>query len=233
MGSPRAHQLKIGSICTQDCLSRQSEGYSSEEDSFCLKLQVQSAQAETSFIALQHLVTNLECKLTPHKKKTKFLRARIDTCANINLMPISVYQLLYKDPDCQKLAPSNKSKVKTYSTEKIQMVGSCDLFVLHPDTKCLMEVTFQVTSHEGSVIVSCATSFELGLLQPHRDLDVVPDSGSLICSKADPPVKQKYKKSAPISKLSNNGHSREVQPPLVSRVQETEVIQCIKPKSSR
>ena len=91
LGSPRAHQLKIGPICTHDSLSSQSEDYSSEEDSFCLKLQVQSTQTETSYIAPQHLVTNLEYKLKPHKKRTKFLRARIDTCANVNLMPISVY----------------------------------------------------------------------------------------------------------------------------------------------
>ena len=88
-----------------------------------------------------------------------------------------------------------------------------------------MEVTFQVTSHEGSFIVSCATSFKLGLIQPHRYLDIVPDSGSLIYSKADPSVKQKYKKSVPVSKLSDSVHSREVQSSPVSRVQETEVIQ--------
>ena len=87
-------------------------GYSGEEDSFCLQLQVQSTQAEPSYIAPQQPVTNLEYKLTPHKKRTKFLRARKDTCANVNLMPISVYQLLYTYPDCQKLAPSNRSKLK-------------------------------------------------------------------------------------------------------------------------
>ena len=160
------------------------------------------------------------------------MRARIDTCANVDLMPISVYQLSYKDPDCQKLAPSNRSKVKTYSTENIWIVGFCDLFVLHLRTKCLMEVPFQVTSHEGSVIVSCATSFELGLIQPHRDLDVIPESGSLIYSKADTLVEQKYKKSAPVSKLSDSVHSREVQFPPVSRVQKNKSYSVCEPRSS-
>ena len=161
-----------------------------------------------------------------HKKRTKFLRARIDTFANVNLMPISVNTLLYKDDDCQKLAPSNKSKVKTYCTEKIQIVGSCNLFVLHPDTKCLQEVTFQLTNHEGSAIISCATSLELGLIQPHSDLDVVPEKGSLIHSKADLPVKQKNKKGAPINKLSDS----QMQSHTVSRVEEKEVVQCINKK---
>ena len=99
--------------------------------------------------------------------------------------------------------------------------------MLHPDTKCLQEVTFQVTSHEGSLIISCATSLELGLIQPHRDLNVVPDNGSLIYSKADLLVKQKYKKSAAVYKLSNSVNSSEMQPPPESRVQETEVIQYV------
>ena len=229
-GSPKAHQFKIGSVHTQDPLFSQSEDNSSEEDSFCSQIQVQSTQAKTNYIAPQHLVTNLEYKLKPHKKRTKFLRGRIDTCANVNLMPISVNKLLCKDHDCQKLATSNKNKGETYCTEKIQIVGSCSLFVLHLDTKCLQEVTFQVTSHEGSVIISCATSLELCFIQLHRGLDVVPEKGSLIYSKADLPVKQKNKKSAPVNKLSDSLNSGKMQSHTVSRVQETEVIQCMNKK---
>ena len=90
-------------------------------------------------------------------------------------MPISVYKLIYKDEDCTKLAPSNRLSVKTHTTEKIKIVGSCKLFIVHPDTKCLQEITFHVVSHEGSVIISCATSIDLNLTQPHRYLDVVPE----------------------------------------------------------
>ena len=114
--------------------------------------------------------------MKPHKRRTKFLRARIDTCANVNLMPISVYQLLYKDPDCVKIAPSSKSGVSTYTTEKIPVLGSCNLFVLHTDTRHLKEVTFQGVNHEGSAIVSCATSLDFRLAQPHSELNAsVPD----------------------------------------------------------
>ena len=57
----------------------QSENYF-REDSFCLQMKVhpQGDEAETKFTAPKHLVTNLEIKLKPHKKKIKFLRARID-----------------------------------------------------------------------------------------------------------------------------------------------------------
>ena len=69
------------------------------------------------------------------------------------------------------------------------------MFVVHPDTKLLQEVTFQVTHYEGSVIVSCATSIELGLIHPHTNLDGVPEEGSLIYSIADIPKKQRNKNS--------------------------------------
>ena len=131
-------------------------------------MQGKSAQAKTKMQNPQHLVTNIEYKLKPHRRRTSFLKAKIDTCSNVNLMPISVHKLIYKDEDGTKLASSNKVAVKTYTTEKIKIVGSCKLFVLQPDTKHLQEVTLQVTSHEGSVIISCATSPKLGLIQPHR-----------------------------------------------------------------
>ena len=106
---------------------------------------------------------------------------------------------MYKDLDCSKLEPNNKVAVKTYTTEKIKIFGSCKMFVVHPDTKLLHEVTFQVTNHEGSVVVSCATSLELGLIHPHRNLDELPEEGSLICSKADMP-KQKRNKNTQAKK---------------------------------
>ena len=188
--SPKAHQLKVGPINNRSSYN-QSADYSSE-DSFCLqmKVQPQSDEAETKFTAPQHLATNLEIKLKPHKKKTKFLRARIDTCANVNVIPISMYKLLYKDPDCVKMAPSSKNGISTYTTEKILVLGSCDLFVMHPDTRSLKKVTFQVVNHEGSVIISCATSLDLTLIQPHSELYTrVPDARRLIFSSADDPNK--------------------------------------------
>ena len=126
---PKAHQLMVG---TASALGDQSDAsYSSSEDSFCLQMQVKSAEESTKKNKPQHLATNIEYRLKPHRRRTKFLRAKIDTCSNVNLIPISVYKLIYKDQDCTKLEPSNKAAVKTYTTEKIKNVGSCKMFVLH------------------------------------------------------------------------------------------------------
>ena len=188
----KAHQLMVA---TAFAIGDQLDAsYSSSEDSFCLQMQAKYAKGNTKINKPQHLVTNIEYKLKPHRRRTKFLRAKIDTCSDVNLIPISVYKLIYKDQDCTKLEPNNKAAVKTYTTEKIKIVGSCKMFVVYPDTKVLQEVTFQVTSHEGSVIVSCVTSIELGLIHPHRNLDEVPEEGSLIYSRAGMPKKKKNKK---------------------------------------
>ena len=46
-------------------------------------------------------------------------------------MPYSVYQLLFKDPDCTKLALSDL-QLGTYTDNKGQLIGACELYVIHP-----------------------------------------------------------------------------------------------------
>ena len=163
---PKAHPLQVGPVYLQDSICGQSEDLSSSEDSFYLQVKLQPTQAETP--APQHLITKLAYKLQPHMK-TKYLRVRLDTCADVNIMPNSFYKLGFKDTDCKKLAPSNKLEIGTYPTDKIKVTGSCKLFAVHPDTQCLKELTFHVTSHEGSVVISCVTTPELSLIQLHNN----------------------------------------------------------------
>ena len=89
---PKAHQLMVGRASAVGGQSHAS--YSSSKDSFCLQMQVKSAKENTKMNKLQHLVTNIEYELKPQRRQTKFLRAKIDTCSNVNLMPISVYKLI-------------------------------------------------------------------------------------------------------------------------------------------
>ena len=133
------------------------------DESFCLQVKVQNMQADTKFLRPHHLTTNLEYRLKPHHKKNKFLRAISETCGDANIMSVSGYKLVFQDPDCTKLAPSSKLAIGTYTTDKTKVVGSCILYAVHPDTQCLQEVAFHVTSHEGSVVLSCATTLALSL----------------------------------------------------------------------
>ena len=62
-------------------------------------------------------------------------------------MPCSVYQLLFKDPDCTKLAPSDL-QLGTYTDNKVKLIRACELYVIHPSTKTIELVTFFVTHNE-------------------------------------------------------------------------------------
>ena len=189
-------------------------------------MKVKHKQAEDNCSDVQHLVTNLEYKLKPHRMRTKFLRARIDTCSIVNVMPVSVYHVMYKDPDCTKLATKKKNGIYTYITEKIQVIVSCELFVIHPNAMCLQAVTFQIVNTEGRVIVSCSTSISLNLIQIHSALNAsVPDSGQLIYSYADDPEKYKYKKLKSSVHICDNASAREVQPPKKPKAVKTDVAQ--------
>ena len=149
-------------------------------------MKVQAIQANDKYLAPKHLFTNLEFKVNPHKNKTKFLQARIDTCTDGNIMPVSIYNYLFKDPDCAMIAPSDL-QLGTYNNNKVKIIGSCNLYIMHSDTRCLEEIPFFVASNEGSIINSCATSLELGLIKPHEKLNHPAQEGNrnVIYSSAD------------------------------------------------
>ena len=162
---PKAHQLKAGALYVQDhSISGQSED-SSSDGSFCLQLKIQHIQADVKHIptpAWKHItIVNL------------YLRARLDTCADVNIMPASVYRLMFKDPIMKKLAQS-KSEIGMYATDTVKMVGSCRLFLVHPDSKKLVDVTFIVAINDGSVLLSCKATLALELIQPRSRLDYLP-----------------------------------------------------------
>ena len=56
-------------------------------------------------------------------------------------MPVSVYNLVFNDPELKKLAPSDL-EIGTYTTNTVKIVGSCLFYLVHPDTKNLQKVMF-------------------------------------------------------------------------------------------
>ena len=109
-------------------------------------------------------------------------------------MPASIYKILYNDPECIKLQPSKKKGIQTYTKQKIPVIGSCELFVLHQNDQCFHKVKFKVVNIEGSVIISCTTNINLNLIQVPNQLDTkIPDYAGLIYSSVDAPVKHQYK----------------------------------------
>ena len=152
-------------------------------------MKVQAKQANDKYPTPQHLFTNLEFKVKPCKNKTKFLQARIDTCTDVNIMPVSIYKYLFKDPDCAKIAPSDL-QLGTYTNKKVKILGSCNLYIIHPKTRLLQKQHF-LASTEGSMFISYATSLALGLIKPHVSLDNSLPGGNVISSSADQPRNDK------------------------------------------
>ena len=175
------HQLQAGTVYAIDsAICGHSEDYLSSEDSFCLQVKVKYTQANLQRIPRPtHHITNLAYRLKPHHTRNLYLRARLDTYVDVNIMPASVYGLVLQDPSMKKLAPSSL-EIGTYTTDTVKTVGSCMFYLVHLDTKKLMDVT-----------LLCKTTSMLGLIQPRTRLDYFPPRASLITSSADHPKKTK------------------------------------------
>ena len=95
-----------------------------------------------------------------------------------------MYRLEFKDLEIKKLAPSSL-EIGTFTNDTVEIVGSCMFYLVHPETKKLMDVTFFVAVNDGSVLLSCKTALMLGLIQPRTTLDYLPPRASLITNSAD------------------------------------------------
>ena len=102
---PKAHTLQVGAVYACDrSICSHPEGLSSSDDSFCLQVKIQHSQADCNKIPTpSHLITNLTYRLKPHHTRNQYLRGRLDTCADVNDMPASVYKLVFNDSDLKSL----------------------------------------------------------------------------------------------------------------------------------
>ena len=204
-----------------------SSDVGSGEDSFCLQVKVRKQTKGTQKLPnATRLITNIAYRFKKHHTRNQYLRARIDTGAGVNLMPISVYRLIYKDQDLKKLTPCNL-KIGTYKTDTIRITGTIIIYLIHLDSKKPTKTTFHVASNEGSVLLSCNTSLTLGLIQSRPRLDYLPPRASLITSSKDHPRKTKtqvqVQKHEVITKTNDQHHNIQgniSQPPTLITNQE-------------
>ena len=136
-----------------------------------------------------YLMANLVYHFQMHHRKNQYLHARLDTCTDVNLIPVAVYQLMFKDPSLKKLTPSTM-EIETYMNDVVKIIGLCQFYLLHPGSKELIKVIFFVTKENGSVILTMA----LGLIKPQARLDYLPPRASLLTSTCDHPSRTKPQK---------------------------------------
>ena len=126
----------------------------------------------------------MKVKLKPHHTHAVYMHAYIDMGADVNLMPRDMYIKLYNDANLKHLQPSD-IKLGVWGDDQIALLGKCNIYLVHPDTKKSIEVTFYVTDKSGSTLLSCATSLMLDLIKLHPRLGVPPPRAKIITSKAD------------------------------------------------
>ena len=117
-----------------------------------------------------------------------YLWARLETCTGINIMQASVYCLVFKDLKMKKLAPC-KLQIGTYTEDTVKTIWLCTFYIIHPDSEKLVQVTFYVATNDGSILLSCKTTFAPHLIHPRSRLDSLPPGASLITSTMDHPKK--------------------------------------------
>ena len=183
---PKAQQLRAGVLYTlQDAGSSTDD--SDPEDHFCLQMKVHRTRISSLEVPkLVYLMANLAYHLKEHHTRNQYLRARLDTCTDVNLMPRAVYCLMFQDPQLKKLTPS-KMEIETYTSEVLKIIGMCHFYLVHPESKHLLKVTFFIAKENGSVLLSCRTTMELGLIKPHARLDYLPPKARLLTSTCDQP----------------------------------------------
>ena len=151
-----------------------------------MKAEINLSQAKSKMPKKTHLIANIPYRIKQHQSHHKYLRVRLDTCADVNIMPRSVYQMMFNDPEVKQLAPNDIS-LGVYTDHKVHILGKCNFYMLHPDTKKPHAVMFYVASNEGSVLLSCTTLLTLDLIQTRPWLDYLPPRAKLITSAADHP----------------------------------------------
>ena len=100
---PKVHQLQAGAVYVKESASYDHSGEeSTTEDSFCLQVKIKCKQDKEQKVPRPtHLIINLAYRLKPHHTRNLYLRARLDTCTDVNLMPASMYQLVFNDAKMQ------------------------------------------------------------------------------------------------------------------------------------
>ena len=113
---------------------------------------IHNQRVNTSY-AQKHLYTNILYPLKQYHKHNKYLCIQLDMCANVNLMPESVYKLVFNDPQTTKLA-KNDIDLTVYTRHSVDLIGKCSFYMLSKATKQPIKVEFYVAKEECSVLLS-------------------------------------------------------------------------------
>ena len=84
--------------------------------------------------------------------------------------------------------------IEMYTNDVVRIIGMCHFYLVHPESKQLMKVMFFVAKENGSILLSCRTTMDLGLIKLHARLNYLPPMASLLTTTYDQPSKTKTHK---------------------------------------
>ena len=102
-----------------------------------------------------------DLQLATQSSKLSYIKARLDTTADMSMMSKSVYQQLFDDPQCQKLQPVTTNTVM-HDQSKAEILRSDTIPILKDNKK--HGITFQVVPYEASTLLSCEQVTKHGLV---------------------------------------------------------------------
>ena len=140
------------------------------------------------------LYANIPYWIKPYHKHNKYLCVQLDTCTDVNLMPKSVYKLVFNDLQTAKLA-KNDIDPTVYTRHSVDLIGNCTFYMLSKGTKQPIKVEFYIANEEGSVLLSWETVFHLQLLYVKSRLEYLTPRAMLISSAANHPKREIHAQS--------------------------------------
>ena len=74
------------------------------------------------------LMAELAHTTKAHTYHSKKLRMCIDTAADVNVMPVNAYRMVFQDPDLKSLNFTNMT-LGVYTNSEILVLGKCTLYL--------------------------------------------------------------------------------------------------------
>ena len=107
-----------------------------DDDEFMIAFQLRAQpqrsihnQRVTTGYTQKHLYANIPYRLKPYYKHNKYLHVQLDICASVNLMPESVYKLVFNDLHTAKLAKNDRD-LTVYTRHSVDLIGKCTFYIL-------------------------------------------------------------------------------------------------------
>ena len=101
------------------------------DDSFVLyqmRAKINLSRTQNKVPKKTHLIANLPYRLKQYQTHHKYPQVRLDTCADVNIMPKSVYQMMFNDPEVKQLAPNDIS-LGVYTDHQVHILGKCNFYI--------------------------------------------------------------------------------------------------------